>query len=104
MLSDVLDMLEELRRTLPRYKHYEDELPMTKALEDALSDMYTEIIIFCARTITFFRNNPNIGRSRNAWSEFNSEFLRTINNLRNHSRHIDEEVDMIRMTREKKVS
>lgn len=46
-------MLEELRRTLPRYKKHEQELPMTKALEDGLSDMYTEIIIFCARAITF---------------------------------------------------
>lgn len=93
-------MFEELRRTLPRYKKYEEVLHMTKTLEDALSDMYTEIIIFCARSITFFRNNPNIGRSRNAWSEFNSEFLRTVANLRNHSRRVDEEADMIRLTRE----
>jgi hypothetical protein len=100
VLPDVLNMLEELHRTLPRYKKYEQELPMSKALEDALSNVYTEIIIFCARAITFFRNNPNVGRSRNAWSEFNSGFLRTIDNLRNHSRRVDEEADMIRMTRE----
>lgn len=100
MLPEILNMLEELRRTLPRYKRYEQELPVTKALEEALSDMYTEIIIFCARTITFFRNNPNIGRSRNAWSDFNNEFLRTVENLRNYSRRVDEEADIIRMTRE----
>jgi NB-ARC domain len=93
-------MLEELRLTLPRYKRFEDELPMTKALEDALCDMYTEIIIFCARTITFFRNNPNIGGSRSAWSQFNSDFHVTIESLRNHSRRVDEEGDMIRMTGE----
>ena len=100
VLPEILDMLEELHRTLPRYKKYEQELPMTKALEDSLSDMYTEIIIFCARAITFFRNNPNVGRSRHAWSQFNSEFLRTVATLRNHSRRVDEEADMIRMTRE----
>lgn len=100
MLPEILDMLEELRRTLPRLRKYEQELPMTKALEDSLSDMYTEIIIFCARAITFFRNNPNFRRSRSAWSEFNSEFLRTITNLRNQSRRVDEEADIIRMTRE----
>src|SRR5436309_3212332 len=100
VLPEVLDMLEELRRTLPRYKMYEHELHMTGTLEDALSDMYTEIIVFCARAITFFRNNPNIARSRNAWSEFNGEFLKTVGNLRNYSRRVDEEADMIRMTRE----
>lgn len=72
---------------------------MTEVLEDALSEMYTEIIVFCARAITFFRNNPNLGRSRHAWSEFNRDFLRTITNLRNHSRRVDEEADMIRITR-----
>lgn len=95
-------MLEELRRTLPRYKRFEDELPMTKTLEDALCDMYTEIIIFCARMITFFRNNPNIGASRSAWSHFHRDFHITIENLRNCSRRVDEEGDMIRMTREAK--
>ena len=95
-------MLEELRRTLPRYRRFEDELPMTKTLEDALCDMYTEIIIFCARMITFFRNNPNIGASRNAWSQFHGDFHITIENLRNYSRKVDEEGDMIRMNREAK--
>ena len=64
--------------------------------------MYTEIIIFCAKTIIFFRNNPNLGKSRNAWSEFNSEFLKTIANLKKHARQIDEEVDMIRLKQETK--
>ncbi|KAH0545465.1 hypothetical protein FGG08_000466 [Glutinoglossum americanum] len=100
VLPEVLDMLEELRRTLPRYRTYEQELRMTESLEDALSDMYAEIIVFCARAITFFQNNPNVGRSRNAWSEFNSQFLKTIGNLRNYSRRVDEEADIIRMTRE----
>lgn len=93
-------MLEEMRRTLPRYKRFVDELPMTKTLEDGLCDMYTEIIIFCARTITFFRNNPNVGASRSAWSQFHGDFHITIENLRNCSRRVDEEGDMIRMSRE----
>ena len=75
---------------------------MTETLEDALVNMYTEIIIFCARTITFFRNNLNIGGSRNAWSQFNSNFHVTIENFRSHSRRVDEEGDMIRVTREAK--
>ncbi len=95
-------MLEQLRRTLPRYKRFEDELPMTKTLEDALCDMYIEIIVFCARAISFFRNNPNIRGSRSAWSQFNTDFHVTIENLRSHSRRVDEEGDIIRMTREAK--
>jgi NB-ARC domain len=102
VLPQVLEMLEELQHTLPRYERLENEMPMTKALEDALCDLYTEIIIFCARTITFFRNNPNIGGGRSAWSQFNSDFHSTIESLRTHSRRIDEEGDIIRMTREAK--
>jgi hypothetical protein len=95
-------MLEELRCTLPRYKRFEDELPMTKVLEDALCDMYTEIIIFCARTVTFFRNNPNIGVGGAAWLQFSNGFNATLKSLRSRSRRVDEEGDMIRMTRETK--
>lgn len=93
-------MLEKLHQTLPKYCKYEKELPMTKALEDALSDMYTEIIIFCACAITFFWNNPNASIKRPAWSQFNRQFLKTIEDLKLQSRRVDEEVDMIRMRRE----
>lgn len=99
-LPEVLVMLEKLHQTLPKYCKYEKELPMTKALEDALSDMYTEIIIFCACAITFFWNNPNASIKRPAWSQFNRQFLKAIENLKLQSRRVDEEVDMIRMRRE----
>lgn len=99
-LPEVLVMLEKLHQTLPKYCKYEKELPMTKALEDALSDMYTEIIIFCACAITFFWNNPNASIKRPAWSQFNRQFLKTIEDLKLQSRRVDEEVDMIRMRRE----
>lgn len=53
-------MLGELQRSLPRIRQYEEELPMTEALESALIDMYTELIVFCAHAITFFRNDPKV--------------------------------------------
>lgn len=99
-LPEVLVMLEKLHQTLPKYCKYEKELPMTKALEDALSDMYTEIIIFSACAITFFWNNPNASIKRPAWSQFNRQFLKTIEDLKLQSRRVDEEVDMIRLRRE----
>lgn len=57
-LQDVLDMLEELSLTLPRFRVYEDTLPMNRQLESALADVYTEVICFYARTIHFFRVLP----------------------------------------------
>lgn len=73
---------------------------MTDSLERALFDMYSEIVVFCAHAVAFFRNNPNVGRNRNAWSQFSRDFAKVISNLRNHSRRIDEVADMIRLSRE----
>ncbi|KAL1965389.1 hypothetical protein VTN77DRAFT_5826 [Rasamsonia byssochlamydoides] len=100
VLPELLDMFEELGRALPRFRKYEQELPMTNTLENALSDVYTEIIVFCAHSITFCRNNPNIARSRHAWSQFSSDFSKAIANLRSYSRVVDETADMIRFSRE----
>ena len=58
MLRDVLSMLEELSMSLPRFRAYEKTLPMNEGLESALVAAYTEMTCFCARTINFFRNNP----------------------------------------------
>lgn len=96
-LPEVLVMLEKLHKTLPKNCKYGKELPMTKALEYELSDMYTEIIIFYARAITFFWNNPNASIKRPAWSQFNHLFLKTIEDLNSQSRRVDEEVNKIRM-------
>lgn len=99
-VPEVLIMLEKLHETLPKFCKYEKELPRTKALEDALLDMYAEIIIFCACAITFFWNNPNPNIKRHAWSQFNHQFLMTIEDLKLQSRRVDKEVDMIQMRRE----
>jgi len=45
-LLDVLDMLEELSLTLPRFKAYEKTLPLDGALETASLDVYTEVVCF----------------------------------------------------------
>lgn len=100
VLPEVLDMLEELRRALPRYNKNERELAMTEALEIALSDMYTEFIVFCARASVLLRNNPNIRDHQRSWSELNGEYRNTIANLRNHARRVEEQANMARMTRE----
>lgn len=93
-------MLKDLEMTLPRYKNYEENVPMTPELEDALCNVYTDIILFCAQAITFFRNNPNFDRSPTIWSRFNGKFQGTITNLQHHSKLVDEQVDIIRLRRE----
>ncbi|KAI1294398.1 hypothetical protein F5Y03DRAFT_372923 [Xylaria venustula] len=100
VLPDLLDMLGELQRALPRIQKYENELPMTDTLERALLYMYSEIIVFCAHAVAFFWNNPNPGRSRNAWSQFNRDFVKVVSNLRGYARRVDEVADMIRLSRE----
>ncbi|KAI0387825.1 tpr repeat-containing protein [Hypomontagnella monticulosa] len=104
VLPEVIEMLGELQRSLPRIRQYEEELPMTEALESALVDMYTELIIFCAHAITFFRNNPNVGLIRTAWLQFNSEFTTVVKKLRSYARRVDEAADMARLSREKRAT
>lgn len=58
-LKDILNMLEELSMSLPRFKAYENTLPMNEAFETALLAAYSEMTCFCARTINFFRKNPH---------------------------------------------
>lgn len=93
-------MFEELGRALPRFRKYEQELPMTRTLEDALMDTYTEVIMFCAHSIAFFRNNPNIAKSRGLWADFSKDFASVISNIRRYSRQVDETADMVRLARE----
>lgn len=58
-LNDIVNMLDELSLSLPRFRSYEENLPMDDALESALIEVYTEMTCFCARTINFFRSNPH---------------------------------------------
>ena len=65
MLRDILNMLEELSMSLPKFKAYENTLPMNEEFETALLAVYTEMTCFCARTINFFRSKPH-GKSMHA--------------------------------------
>ncbi|KAI9719975.1 MAG: hypothetical protein M1812_003100 [Candelaria pacifica] len=93
MLRDVMDMLEELSMSLPRFRTYEETLPMKASLESSLVDVYSEMTCFCARTINFFRN---LLRCR-AWPNFDVDFKRTIKRLKCLSQEVDKEADNVRM-------
>ncbi|KAM7201280.1 hypothetical protein V8F33_003380 [Rhypophila sp. PSN 637] len=51
----------------------EQEPSMTDALEKALIDLSSEVNSFCARAITFFRNNPKVVQNRHSWSQFSRD-------------------------------
>ena len=94
---DVVDMLEELSLTLPRFRYYEKSLPMDDAFETALVDVYTEVICFYARAIHFFRTNPHGLLRRNAWAEFHGDFSKTIQRIRRLSSAVEGEAEAARM-------
>jgi hypothetical protein len=96
-LKDVLEMLEELSLTLPRFKSYEDNLPMDRPLENALMEVYTEVICFYARCIHFFRTHPHILLRRDAWEEFRNDFARTGRRIKRLSATVESEAESARM-------
>ncbi|KAI9811064.1 MAG: hypothetical protein M1827_005646 [Pycnora praestabilis] len=97
MLPDVLNMLEELSMSLPRFRAYENTLPMNDALETSLLASYTEMTCFCARTINFFRSNPHHVLRRKSWASFDGDFKQTIKRLKRLSQLVDSEADAARM-------
>lgn len=96
-LREVVDMLEELSLTLPRFRYYEKSLPIDEAFETALVDVYTEVICFYARTIHFYRSNPHDLLQRNAWAEFYGDFSRTIQRIKRLSSAVESEAEAARM-------
>jgi hypothetical protein len=100
-LKDVVDMVEELSLTLPRFKAYEDDLYMDRPLETALVDVYAEVICFYARCIHFFRIHPHVLLRRNDWEEFRSDFARTLLRIRRLSSIVESEAESARMKHER---
>lgn len=90
-------MLEELSLTLPRFRQYEETLLVDKNFENALLDVYTEIICFYARSIHFFRSHPHLPLRRTAWKDFQGDFERTVKRVKRMSAAVEREADFARM-------
>ncbi|KAI9658288.1 MAG: hypothetical protein M1821_002421 [Bathelium mastoideum] len=97
LVQDVLDMLEDLSLTLPRFRAYEETLPMDRGLESALLEVYTEVICFYARAIHFFRTHPHTMLRKGAWEEFRTDFGRTVRRIKRLSSAVEAEADIARM-------
>ncbi|TLD07289.1 hypothetical protein PgNI_10309 [Pyricularia grisea] len=99
-LQDVLDMLEELSLTLPRFQVYERTLPLNRQLQQALIDVYGEIICFYARAIHFLRSNPHLVLRKNAWGKLQADFSRTTMRIKRMASSVESEADMARMRKD----
>ncbi|KAI7261945.1 hypothetical protein KC335_g10470 [Hortaea werneckii] len=99
-LGEVLNMLDEMSLILPRCRSYEESLPMTPALERALTDVYAEITCFCARAVRFLRSAPHRFLVRAGWSQFDGDFRKTVKRLRTLSQRADQEANTIRLKAE----
>jgi hypothetical protein len=98
--QDVLDMLEELSLTLPRLQVYEQTLPLNRQFQQALLDVYSDIICFYARTIHFLRSNPHPVLRRNAWQTFRNDFSRTNMRIKRMSSIVEGEAESARMRKD----
>ncbi|KAF8533574.1 hypothetical protein BDD12DRAFT_897322 [Trichophaea hybrida] len=96
-LNNVVSMLGELSLSLPKFRAYEEALPMHEGFEAALLDVYVEMICFCARIITFFRCNPHQLMLRAAWPSLDNDFKMTIKRLQSLSQVVEQEAEAARM-------
>ena len=94
--QDILDMLEDLSLNLPRFRFYENTLPLSRAFETALLDVYTEVVCFNARAIKFFRTHPHALLRRDAWAEFRKDFERTVHRINRLSSIVESEAGFAR--------
>ena len=96
-LQQALDMLEEVSLSLPRLRRYEQTLPMDRSFENALIDLYSEIICFYARLIRHYKNNPHIAMRRAGWTMFQKDFASTVRRIKYFSTTVEREAEVARM-------
>ncbi|CAG9981562.1 unnamed protein product [Clonostachys byssicola] len=102
VLPDVIAMIENLEQALPRVQQCGKGLPMAQELEGPLSDVYGEMIAFCAHAIVVLRNSPDIGRNKLVRSKFSKDISRIIENVREFSQQVDKIAGAIRLLRQTK--
>lgn len=96
-IQNVLDMLEELSLSLPRLRYYENNLPLDRSLENALVDLYSEIICFYARLIRHYRTNPHLPMQQAGWQSLQRDFNRTERRVKYLSSIVEKEADLVKM-------
>lgn len=100
-LEQVVDMLEELSLSLPRFRYYEENLPLDRSFENSLVDLYTEVICFYARVIRHYRSNPHLQMQREGWMKFQKDYTSTIRRVKHLSSRVETQADLSKMRMEK---
>ena len=90
-------MLEELSLSLPRLRYYEESLPMDRSFENALVDLYSEIICFYARLIRHYKANPHLPMQQAGWPSFQKDFTSTVRRVKYLSSVVEKEADLAKM-------
>ena len=96
-LQKVLDMLEELSLSLPRFRYYEENLPLNRPFENALIDLYSEVICFYARLIRHYKENPHLPMQHAGWQTFEKDFTITVRRVKHLSTVVEKEADVAKM-------
>lgn len=96
-LPKALDMLQELSLSLPRLRYYEENLPLDRPFENALVDLYSEIICFYARLIRHYKENPHLPMQHPGWRIFEKDFTSTVRQVKYLSSAVENEADLAKM-------
>ena len=95
--SKIITMLDELSSTLPRLNSYEERQLVNSSMEDALINVYTDVICFYARCVRFFRSeNLYLGRPLE-WGKLEIDFSATIGSIKSFNSELDRLVETFRM-------
>ena len=101
--SRIITMLDELSSTLPRLDSYEDRQLVNSSMEDALINVYTDVICFYARCVRFFRSeNLYLGRPLE-WEKLEIDFSATIGSIKSFTTELDRQVETSRMQMHREV-
>ncbi|EWC47543.1 hypothetical protein DRE_03163 [Drechslerella stenobrocha 248] len=96
-VEKVVYMLHDLSFSLPQSQWYRETTPLETDIENALIEVYTELLCFYARAIKFFRGNPHKALVSFSWNSLSSDFDSTLQRLRNLSKIADKEAEAARL-------
>ncbi|KAF2437990.1 TPR-like protein [Karstenula rhodostoma CBS 690.94] len=91
LLNKVIDTMTDLAPSLPRFEIYTQLFQGSQHFENALAQVYLDVVEFCIGSITFFRQNPVMNVLRNVWTSFESRFGPVCARLRKDSDLVDRE-------------
>ena len=88
-------MLQHIGDVLPRYYVYQELFSDHQQLQDALCEVYSEIISFICHAQRFFSQPSTTVLAKSIWKTFDEEFERSRNQLRRCSEKIEDDANLV---------